>query len=91
MEQIEKLLGKKIIRIETNDLDDMEEVRCLLGIVVCLANEGARTENEEGSEVVGRPLFWLFWLLFRQFLSYHHTSFFCYPDSPSDVEGCPSH
>jgi len=25
MEQIEKLLGKKIIRIETNDLDDMEE------------------------------------------------------------------
>lgn len=27
MEQIEKLLGKKIIRIETNDLDDMEEVR----------------------------------------------------------------
>lgn len=26
MEQIEKLLGKKIIRIETNDLDDMEEV-----------------------------------------------------------------
>jgi superfamily II DNA/RNA helicase len=26
MEQIEKALGKKIIRIETNDLDEMEEV-----------------------------------------------------------------
>lgn len=29
MEQIEKSLGKKIIRIETNDLDEMEEVRSL--------------------------------------------------------------
>lgn len=27
MEQIEKALGRKIIRIETNDLDEMEEVR----------------------------------------------------------------
>ena len=26
MEQIEKALGKKIIRVETGDLDDMEEV-----------------------------------------------------------------
>ena len=26
MEQIEKELGRKIMRIETNDLDDMEEV-----------------------------------------------------------------
>ena len=26
MEEIEKTLGKKIIRIETNDLDEMEEV-----------------------------------------------------------------
>ena len=26
MEQIEKALGKKIMRIETNDLDEMEEV-----------------------------------------------------------------
>ena len=26
MEQIEKALGRKIIRIETNDLDEMEEV-----------------------------------------------------------------
>jgi len=25
MEQIEKAIGRKIIRIETNDLDDMEE------------------------------------------------------------------
>ena len=27
MEQIEQATGKKIIRIETNDLDEMEEVR----------------------------------------------------------------
>jgi hypothetical protein len=26
MEQIEKELGRKIMRIETNDLDEMEEV-----------------------------------------------------------------
>jgi hypothetical protein len=26
MEQIEKALGRQIIRIETNDLDEMEEV-----------------------------------------------------------------
>jgi hypothetical protein len=26
MEQIEKALGKPIVRIETNDLDEMEEV-----------------------------------------------------------------
>lgn len=30
MEEIEKVLGKKIIRIETNDLDEMEEVRFCL-------------------------------------------------------------
>jgi ATP-dependent RNA helicase DDX19/DBP5 len=29
MEQIEKATGKKILRIGTNDLDEMEEVRCL--------------------------------------------------------------
>lgn len=29
MEQIEKALGKKIMRIETHDLDDMEEVSSL--------------------------------------------------------------
>lgn len=28
MEEIEKATGKPIIRIETNDLDEMEEVRC---------------------------------------------------------------
>ena len=30
MEQIEGATGKKIIRIETNDLDEMEEVRFYL-------------------------------------------------------------
>lgn len=29
METIEKQLGKPIVRIETNDLDDMEEVSLL--------------------------------------------------------------
>jgi ATP-dependent RNA helicase DDX19/DBP5 len=29
MEQIEKATGKKILRIGTNDLDEMEEVCCL--------------------------------------------------------------
>ena len=37
MEQIEKLLGKKIIRIETNDLDDMEEVRRLPSLPIVTA------------------------------------------------------
>jgi superfamily II DNA/RNA helicase len=37
MEQIEKLLGKKIIRIETNDLDDMEEVRLLFLFLIVTA------------------------------------------------------
>jgi ATP-dependent RNA helicase DDX19/DBP5 len=30
MEQIEKALGRKIMRIETNDLDEMEAVSCFL-------------------------------------------------------------
>lgn len=32
MEQIEKALGKKIIRIETNDLDEMEEVSICISL-----------------------------------------------------------
>jgi len=32
MEQIEKATGKKIIRIETNDLDEMEDV-CVLSSI----------------------------------------------------------
>lgn len=50
MEQIEKLLGKKIIRIETNDLDDMEEVCCCLFSISGVANWQA--ENEKGVEVI---------------------------------------
>jgi hypothetical protein len=51
MEQIEKQLGKPIVRIETNDLDEMEEVRAVSGV---LAVGGALTlfaENEEASKV----------------------------------------
>lgn len=33
MDQIEKALGRKIIRIETNDLDEMEEVSILYLVV----------------------------------------------------------
>ena len=40
MEQIEKLLGKKIIRIETNDLDDMEEVRRLFLLLIMTGCNG---------------------------------------------------
>lgn len=43
MEQIEKALGRKIMRIETNDLDDMEAVSAVGGnllfsflILLCL-------------------------------------------------------
>lgn len=50
MEQIEKLLGKKIIRIETNDLDDMEEVCCCLFLISGVTNWQA--ENEKGVEVI---------------------------------------
>jgi hypothetical protein len=39
MEQIEKALGKKIMRIETNDLDEMEEVCIGFGhIKIILSN-----------------------------------------------------
>ena len=50
MEAIEKSIGRKIIRIETNDLDAMEEVRLNLS-----PEQGVRqslyTENEKGSQV----------------------------------------
>ena len=39
MEQIEKELGRKIMRIETNDLDEMEEVSFYIpSLVEFLAN-----------------------------------------------------
>jgi hypothetical protein len=51
MDMIEKALGRKIVRIETNDLDDMEDVssspassRVILTILVC-------AENEKGVEI----------------------------------------
>jgi hypothetical protein len=53
MEQIEKLLGKKIIRIETNDLDDMEEVRLHAPCQhVKLTRSQYLPENEESAEVI---------------------------------------
>lgn len=52
MEQIEKALGKKIIRIETNDLDEMEEVRSIsVQVCVHILITGF-IENEGGVEVI---------------------------------------
>lgn len=52
MEQIEKSLGKKIIRIETNDLDEMEEVRSLFSEDIPFADSHWCAENEEGFEII---------------------------------------
>lgn len=57
MEQIEKVTGKQIIRIETHDLDAMEEV-CLsppLRLLFRRANTNLGSfvaANEEGTEVI---------------------------------------
>lgn len=52
MEEIEKTLGKKIIRIETHDLDDMEEVYFLFvsfshndNLLFCVENEESLEMN----------------------------------------------
>lgn len=53
MEEIEKILGKKIIRIETDDLDEMEEV-CFLRFVISVWNMTIFflcIENEESLEM----------------------------------------
>lgn len=34
MEQIEKLMGRKIMRIDTSDIDEMEEVRFLFFLFI---------------------------------------------------------
>jgi hypothetical protein len=54
MEQIEKATGKKIIRIETNDLDQMEEVTCLPSIYVSFSDAShiLLTDDEEGLEII---------------------------------------
>lgn len=57
MQQIEAATGKKIIRIETDDLDAMEEVRlpflrfCRRTKSIILSRLAA---NEEGAQVNGR-------------------------------------
>jgi len=55
MEEIEKTLGKKIIRIETNDLDEMEEVY----LIACYLRskmpiDFSHIENEESLEMSSR-------------------------------------
>lgn len=58
MEQIEQATGKQIIRIETNDLDEMEEVRRApsRGDSQRNANRRAWTAaNEEGPQVIAVP------------------------------------
>jgi hypothetical protein len=51
MEQIEKQLGKPIVRIETNDLDEMEEVRAVSGAMAVCGALTLFAENEEASKV----------------------------------------
>ncbi len=51
MEQIEKALGKKITRIETNDLDEMEEVSIL--VIGCrMRSKTLFVENEASTQIV---------------------------------------
>jgi len=50
MEQIEQALGKRIIRIETKNLDEMEEVRLPLGLK-WMVTHSLRTDHEKGSEM----------------------------------------
>lgn len=62
MEAIEKTLGKKIIRIETNDLDEMEEVRAIFDLVIAEFLFPCPTENEEGVEVIYGFRIWI-WII----------------------------
>jgi superfamily II DNA/RNA helicase len=55
MEQIEKALGKKIMRIETNDLDEMEEVSIL--VIGCKVRSKIQfVENEASTQIVAIAL-----------------------------------
>lgn len=51
MEQIEQALGKRIIRIETKNLDEMEEVR-VATLHTQEADSPMRIDYEKGSEIV---------------------------------------
>jgi len=53
MTLIEKATGKPIIRIETNDLDEMEEVRSR--VLSPSSNNPFFVEHEEGFEVIRLP------------------------------------
>jgi hypothetical protein len=50
MEQVEKATSRKIMGIETNDVDEMEEV-CLRP-PFCLSSLIFWAENERGAEVI---------------------------------------
>ena len=55
MEQIEKALGKKIMRIETNDLDEMEDVSIL--VIGCrMRSITLFVENEASTQIVAIAL-----------------------------------
>jgi len=57
MEQIEKALGKKIMRIETNDLDEMEDVS--ISVTGCrMRSKTLFVENEASTQIVAiSPLY----------------------------------
>ncbi|KAI0685960.1 P-loop containing nucleoside triphosphate hydrolase protein [Cytidiella melzeri] len=76
MEAIEKATGKKIIRIETNDLDEMEEVRYELPYVLAFAlhavfrcYQTTRWDSHDSS-----PLIRLFSHITRFFLANAHNA-----------------
>lgn len=63
MEEIEKATGKQIIRIETNDLDVMEEVSGVMVVFFPALSHGSLavlfdlSANEESLEVMATPFF----------------------------------
>ena len=59
MEQIEKELGRKIMRIETNDLDEMEEVGFYILEYISLLTSSIRKWNRLSSRSGLLRLLWL--------------------------------
>jgi hypothetical protein len=68
MEQIEQALGKRIIRIETKNLDEMEEVR-LAPSLKWVTTHSLYTDHEKGPEmrVIKSPFSLRIVILVQQF------------------------
>ena len=83
METIEKATGKKIIRVETSDLDEMEDVSnsYLTGSDIVLMTICAFSANEEGIEVDDA---------IRRFVLSWNDVYYLIPDFPSAFALCIS-